>query len=201
MFLTLLIFSQWIWDPKSCCWLFSELSDHWVSITRKQWSLIKGESSYVCGQWFLILSDKDRILSTDATNSKSCMKIITITLINHHWPMINHRHHHSHWLTAYKAKCKCPMLTASVYILWFVCKDGCNCSHIHEQLPFQYGLATFPIEKQCLFSSLLKTVLPSSMWKQWLSVIPEPQSHEVLQLLQVTLFSLQPWKQHVGGQG
>lgn len=107
MFLTLLIFFQWIWDPKSYCWLFSELSDHFVSITRKQRSMIKSEWALLSyGQWFLILPDKDRILSAEATNSNSCVKIITIPLISHHWPMIDHHHHHSHWLTAYEAKCK-----------------------------------------------------------------------------------------------
>ena len=108
MFLTLLIFSQWIWDPKSYCWLFfSKLSDHCVSIIRKQWSTIKSEWALLC----LMDSDfdtarQDRILSAEATNSDSCVKIITISLINHHWPIINHHHHHSHWLTAYEAKCK-----------------------------------------------------------------------------------------------
>ena len=85
--------------------LFSELSDHFVSITRKQQSMIEWASPPVL--WTVIFDTaKDRILSTEATNSNSCVKIITITLINHHWPMINHHHHHSHWLTAYEAKCK-----------------------------------------------------------------------------------------------
>lgn len=116
MFLTLLIFSQWIWDPKSYCWLFSRtfrplcFNNKKTMEHDKEW--VSPPVSY--GQWFWYCQTK-----TESSVLKLPIvihvKIITISLINHHWPIINHHHHHSHWLTAYEAKCKHYAKCLSIY--------------------------------------------------------------------------------------